>query len=158
VETTTLLRPFRVLVIDDDLRLNEMMVTSLRFLGKFDVIAAFDGAQGLESCLTQQPDVVVVDVRMPELDGYQVVRALRGDALTQDLPIVMLTALAQERDELTGLFSGVDVYLRKPVDPFQLVRSIHEVLALDPHQRLAKLQHLAEIPLKTDTPGSGENP
>ena len=146
-------RPYRVLVIDDDPRLNEMMVTSLRFLGKFEVIAAFDGMQGLEACLTSQPDVVVIDVRMPELDGFQVARALRGDPATADLPLIMLTALVQERDELTGEMSGVDVYLRKPLDPYQLVEAIHEVIVLDPHHRLARMQQLSEMPLSSDEHG-----
>ncbi len=140
---------YRVLVIDDDPSLNEMMVTSLRLLGRYEVISATNGVQGLALCHSAAPDIVLVDVKMPELNGYQVARALRGDPATVDLPLVMLTAMVQERDELIGLYSGVDAYLHKPLSPHQLVETIRDVLALDPHHRLARMHRLVETPAGT---------
>jgi len=135
----------RVLVIDDDPALVALLTDSLQMLGRFDVASASDGATGLQRYFELAPDCVVVDIRMPGLNGYQFIRALRGDPDTAQTPIVVLSALVQDRDALAGLLSGADAYLFKPVTIADLLRTIDESIHLSEEQRsLRTLRLIAE--------------
>lgn len=119
----------KVLIVDDNVDLTELLVASISRLGRFEVLGAPDGASGLQCYFDFRPDCVIIDVMMPELDGYQLIHALRGDLASATTPLIILSALAQENDQRAGFLSGADRYLVKPVTPQALVASIQEVLA-----------------------------
>ncbi|SRR5579875_1261438 len=136
-------RAQRVLVIDDDPALITLISEGLRLVGGYDVMIATDGATGLERFYESLPDCVVVDVRMPGLNGYQFVRALRGDPATMETPIIVLSALAQDRDELAGMLAGADTYLFKPVKIADLLAAIEKAMMLTADKRLERKQWLS---------------
>jgi DNA-binding response OmpR family regulator len=133
----------RVLVVDDDPGLIALIADGLELVGGHEVAAAIDGATGLERFFEVRPDCVVVDVLMPGLNGYQFVRALRGDPETAQTPIIVLSAMAQERDTLAGMLSGADVYLYKPVKMVELLAAIERALRLTENERWQRQARLA---------------
>jgi len=133
-----------ILVVDDHPQLLDLVKRSLELLGHYQVFTAGDGAQGLERYVEIRPDCVVIDVKMPGVDGYQLVRAIRGDPETARTPLVILSAMAQEKDQLGGLLAGADVYLLKPVEPPDLVAAIDRAIALSEEERHQRLKKLAE--------------
>jgi DNA-binding response OmpR family regulator len=134
----------RVLVVDDDPDLLATIKQGLQLLGGYEVVVADEGIAGLEAFFATPVDCLVVDLRMPGLNGYQLIRALRGDAQTAQTPIVVLSALPQEDVEIIGLLSGADAYLYKPVDLQTLIDTIEHALTLTAEQRLERDQALAE--------------
>ena len=134
----------RVLVVDDDPDLLATIKQGLQLLGGYEVAVADQGIAGLEVFFSTPIDCMVVDLRMPGLNGYQLIRALRGDIRTAQTPIVVLSALAQEEVEVIGLLSGADAYLYKPVDLQTLIDTIERALSLTAEQRLERDQALAD--------------
>ncbi|HLY30240.1 MAG TPA: response regulator [Ktedonobacterales bacterium] len=139
-------RPYRVLVVDDNLDL----LAAVRFalLGEFEVetvTSAEDALEHLDHLSgPDRPDCLVVDVRMPGLNGVQLVRILRGDPETAQIPLIILSAYAQDEDVLRGMFAGVDQYLAKPFNLETLVAAIHWAVRQSPEERMARLRDLAD--------------
>ncbi|MFI5273695.1 MAG: response regulator transcription factor [Ktedonobacterales bacterium] len=138
----------KVLVIDDTPAIVELIRHAVGLQGKYQVVVAYDGVQGLERFYAEQPDCVIVDVRMPKMDGYQVVRCIRGDQSSAHTPLIILSAMLEEDDKLTGLLSGVDEYLAKPFKPSALCATLDRVMEITPEQRELRLQALAADSLK----------
>ena len=132
-----------VLVVDDDPDLLQVMTDGLQLLGHFRVIQAEDGEQALEQYFADRPDCVVVDVMMPKLNGYQLTRAFRGDPDSAITPLIILTALPQDKDRFAGLASGADQYLVKPVSPRELIQAVQRAIRLGATERLGQMQRLA---------------
>ena len=137
---------YTVLLVDDNTDLLRALTVTLEVMGNFTVIGATDGVQGLERFFEARPDCVVIDIKMPGLDGYQLVKALRGDPESGATPLIVLTALAQDEDRFAGLAVGADAYLVKPVKPQDLAAAIHQAVATNAAERTRRLRELAESP------------
>src|ERR1051326_5180066 len=135
---------YTVLIVDDDPDLLQLLTDGLELLGNFRVVQAIDGVQGLEQYFAVHPDCVIIDVKMPRLDGYQLVRALRGDPESAATPLVLLTALVQDQHQFAGLALGADQYLIKPVTPRELVTAVQRALQIGAAERRTRMQDLLE--------------
>ena len=117
----------KILVIDDDPAINELIKVNLELAG-YRVIQAFDGIKGFALCKQELPCLVVLDVMMPEVDGFTVAQRIRKNPETADVPILMLTALSQVHDKVKGFDIGVDDYLVKPFEMDELLVRVRALL------------------------------
>jgi len=117
----------KILVIDDDLAINELIKVNLELCG-YKVIQAFDGTKGFALCKQENPSLVVLDVMMPEVDGFTVAQRIRKNEETKNTPILMLTALSQLNDKINGFNIGVDDYLVKPFEMEELQVRVRALL------------------------------
>ena len=118
----------RILVADDDVDIRELVEFKLSTMGH-DIIAVGDGAAAVEACRAQKPDLAVLDVMMPGVSGLDAIREIRSDPALADLPVILLTARAQESDVETGFDSGADDYITKPFSPRELASRVEALLA-----------------------------
>ncbi len=118
----------KILVVDDEPEAVELLEFNLKQAG-YVVTTAEDGAEALKKARTQSPDLIVLDVMLPEMDGFEICKALRLDSATRRMPILMLTAKAGEIDRVLGLELGADDYLTKPYSPRELLLRIKKILA-----------------------------
>lgn len=118
----------RILLVDDSATALFRTTVALRAT-PHKLITARNGREAVNKALEDRPDLVILDVEMPEMDGFEVCRRLRTLALTRDVPIVMLTSRCEEGHEAQGFESGCDAYLTKPVDSGKLLATVRNLLA-----------------------------
>ncbi len=135
----------KILIIDDDIDTLKLVGLMLQKQG-YVIVAANNGPQGLEQAEKENPDLILLDVMMPEMDGYEVTKRLRANPVTTNKPILMFTAKTQLDDKVTGFEAGADDYLTKPTHPSELHAHVKALLA-----RTSKGK-LATTPLPTDKP------
>ena len=118
----------KILIIDDDVDTLKLVGLMLQKQG-YQIVAANNGSQGLEQAETENPDLILLDVMMPEMDGYEVTKRLRANPLTANTPILMFTAKTQLDDKVTGFEAGADDYLTKPTHPSELNAHVKALLS-----------------------------
>ena len=118
----------KVLVIDDDPVIVELLRVNFEIEG-FEVISAGDGREGFERVRSDRPDLVLSDIMMPRYDGLQLLTQLKADPATRGLPVILLSAKAQNAEVQQGLDLGADDYVTKPFDPLELIDRVNAVLA-----------------------------
>ena len=117
----------RILVVDDEVELIKAIQIRLEQAG-YEALFAYDGQQGLEKAHKEKPDLIILDLMLPKMDGYKVCALLKGDTKYNKIPIIMLTARAQDTDEKLGLELGADAYITKPFQHEVVVAKIKELL------------------------------
>ncbi len=117
----------RILIVDDEPDLAETIQMNLEMEG-YECLVAYDGNRGLERARKENPDLIILDVMLPGMNGYKVCRLLKFDEKYKRIPIIMLTAEAQEQDRRLGEQTGADYYMTKPFSADKLLAKIKEYL------------------------------
>jgi DNA-binding response OmpR family regulator len=117
----------RILVTEDSPTILEILKSVLTEEG-YEVIAAADGQQALDLARTEKPDLIILNLMLPKIDGYKVCRMLKFDERFKNIPIIMLTARSKESDEQLGREVGADAYIRKPFQPEVMIDEIKKLL------------------------------
>ena len=117
----------KILVVDDEIYIVHILDFSLGMEG-YEVITALDGEQALERLESDKPDMIVLDIMMPKLDGYETCKLLKGDEATRDIPVILLSAKGRNVDQKIGFEVGADDYITKPFSPRKLVERINAIL------------------------------
>ena len=118
----------RIVVADDDIDIRELVEFKLSTMGH-EIVAVGDVGAALEACRAHKPDLAVLDVMMPGVSGLDAIRMIRSDPDLLDLPVILLTARAQESDVETGFDSGADDYITKPFSPRELASRVEALLS-----------------------------
>ena len=121
------MNPKKILVVDDEVDLVETVRFPLEIEG-FNVLVAYNGEEALNQARKENPDLILLDLMLPKLDGYKVCRLLKFDERYKHIPILMLTAKTQEKDKVLGMETGADEYITKPFEMDYLLKKVKEYL------------------------------
>jgi DNA-binding response OmpR family regulator len=117
----------KILIIDDEQDFIKMLELRIKSAG-YEVVTACDGMDGLEKARAEKPDLIILDVMLPKMNGDEVCRMLKFDTNYRKIPIIILTARAQKKDEVRAMEAGADAYLQKPFEPNILLDKIRDLL------------------------------
>ncbi len=117
----------KILVVDDEIYIVHILDFSLGMEG-YEVLTALDGEQALEKARASHPDLIVLDIMMPKLDGYETCKMLKADDNTKNIPVILLSAKGRNVDQKVGFEVGADDYITKPFSPRKLVERINALL------------------------------
>ena len=117
----------KILIVDDEAQLVEMMKMRLEATN-YDVVTAYDGQEGFDKARNEKPDLIILDLMLPKMDGYKVCGLLKKDTRYSKIPIIMFTARAQEEDKKLGEEMGAEAYITKPFEANTLLAKIKELL------------------------------
>lgn len=117
----------KILIVEDERDLSKTISFRLEANG-YDVIAAYDGQDGLDKARSQKPDLIIMDLMLPKMDGYKACALLKSDARYSKIPVIIFTARAQDEDVKMGKEAGADAYITKPFEPNTLLSKIRELL------------------------------
>ncbi len=120
----------KILTCDDEKHIVRLIQVNLERQG-YEVITAFNGLECLEKVKEDRPDLIVLDVMMPEMTGFEVLEKLKKNPETESIPVIMLTARAQDSDVLRGWQSGVECYLTKPFNPMELIAFVKRIFSME---------------------------
>lgn len=118
----------KILVVDDEIHIVQIVKFNLEKRGGYEVITAKNGEEGLETAKDKMPDLILSDVMMPKMSGFQFCEALKRDVELKKIPFIILTAKGQENDIKTGTDLGADDYITKPFSPKALLEKVAEIL------------------------------
>ena len=133
----------RILAVDDEKHILRLVQINLEKAG-YLVVTASNGREALEAVALERPDLIVMDVMMPEMDGLEALQKLKSDDQTADIPVVMLTAKAQDADVFQGWQSGADLYLTKPFNPLELLTFVKRILDAQGEQKSDKTYEIED--------------
>lgn len=119
--------PKKILVIDDEIDFINILTMRLKATG-YETVAALDGRDGLDKARRLNPDLIILDIMMPKMDGYEVCRLLKFDEKYKSIPIIMLTAKTQVVDKTMGGAVGADDYITKPFESDELIKKVKSIL------------------------------